>query len=97
MRECLTKPILPEFSGCLVENPVCRFATRFGFSYLCEHPYHKEFHRGKESKSERVALNERYQVLRDGRRQKFLEEIGSVPLHEESAAQPGKELRGFGI
>jgi hypothetical protein len=97
MGECLTKPILPEFSGCLVENPTCQFATRLGFSYLCEHPYHKEFHRGKESKPERIALSERYQLLRDERREKFLEGIGSVPIRDAGAVAMGEESCGFGI
>jgi len=43
MDECVNKPMLPEFSGCLVEKPSCEFAVRFGFSYLCEHPKHKDF------------------------------------------------------
>lgn len=74
MSECLTKPLVHEFSGCLVENPSCNFATRLGFSYLCEHPYHKEFHNSKITQLDPIELNNRYNKLRDSRKIEYLEE-----------------------
>jgi hypothetical protein len=73
MNECLTIPFLQEFSGCLVENPVCRFAARCGFSYHCEHPNHKEFHRKDPTPDERAELLSRYKELKESRRRKYME------------------------
>lgn len=70
MSECLTKPILDEFSGCLVEKPSCEFAVRFGFSYLCEHPRHKDFN--PEPSRQDLDHNKLYSDLRVSRRNEFL-------------------------
>jgi len=72
MSECLTKPLLPQFSGCLVENPTCRHAVSFGFSYLCEHPNHKDFITPTTPQTETA---EQYRNLRESRRRKYIAEI----------------------
>jgi hypothetical protein len=72
--ECLTMPFLPEFSGCLVENPCCGFAVRFGFSYHCEHPNHKQFHPTEDSSVARVELPIIYRNLKEARRSQELGE-----------------------
>jgi len=79
--KCLTKPFLPHASACLVEDPRCRFATALGFSYLCEHPSHKSFQGGE--LPDLTLLNQRYEELRQSRREKFFQETGSP--HEEGA------------
>ncbi|BCS55935.1 hypothetical protein GSbR_12980 [Geobacter sp. SVR] len=68
MSECMTKPLLTEFSGCLVENPSCGFAVRFGFSYLCEHPRHKDFSLERSP----VDRNKLYNDLKISRRTEYL-------------------------
>jgi hypothetical protein len=68
MKECLTKPLMSNFSGCLVENPTCQHAFRMGFSYLCSHPRHHEFHRGQPNE-----LKMRYETLRESRRNAYID------------------------
>ena len=75
MNECLTIPFLPEFSGCLVDNPDCTFAVRCGFSYHCEHPNHKDFHKKDPTPADRADLINRYKELKEFRRQKYQEEM----------------------
>ena len=72
MSECKTTPLLPKFSGCLVENPLCRHAVRFGFSYLCEHPNHKEYFTSATPKTEAAA---HYRNLRESRRHEYISKI----------------------
>jgi hypothetical protein len=76
MQDCLTMPFTPEFSGCLVETPTCRFAVRFGFSYLCEHPCHKDFFQDPLLSSQHaerdVDHNELYRRLKESRRSEFI-------------------------
>ena len=72
MRECITKPILPEYSGCLIENPACDFATRFGFSYLCEHPHHKDFSLKNSPSGQHVDHNKLYSDLKESRRIEYI-------------------------
>jgi hypothetical protein len=60
MRDC---------SGCLVDNPACNFAVRFGFSYLCEHPQHMDFH---DKSDHRLDHNTLYNDLRKSRRSEYL-------------------------
>ena len=69
MKKCLTKPLVAEYSGCLVETPACDFAVRFGFSYLCEHPRHADFHPSPERQLDHKAL---YNELRTSRRNEYI-------------------------
>lgn len=75
MDECLTIPFVPEFSGCLVENPACNFAIRCGFSYHCHHPSHKDFHSTIDSSGERIDLRKRYTQLKESRRLRYLQQV----------------------
>ena len=75
MRECLTKPITASFSGCLVETPACEFAVRFGFSYLCEHPRHKDFHPDMAASGPRVDHNALYRDLKESRRSAYIDKV----------------------
>ncbi len=68
MSECITKPLVSNFSGCLVENPDCRFAVRMGFSYQCSHPDHKSF-----QGTSREELKRRYDNLRESRRNAYFD------------------------
>ena len=75
MQECLTKPLTSAFSGCLVEKPTCNFAVRFGFSYLCEHPRHKDFFQNAPvsgQHADRADHNELYRNLKESRRNEYL-------------------------
>ena len=38
MSECLTRPIFSNVSGCLVENPTCRFAVHMGLVTIAAIP-----------------------------------------------------------
>lgn len=69
MKKCLTKPLLTGFSGCLVEKPACKFAVPLGFSYLCEHPQHSDFH---PSSDQTVHHDLLYKDLRNSRRKDYL-------------------------
>lgn len=73
MKNCHTKKLLfREVSGCLVEEPECRFAHKFGFSFVCHHPDHTKFHvhvTGVMSKDEASRL---YEELRLKRRNEFV-------------------------
>ncbi|HEY4743844.1 MAG TPA: hypothetical protein VIH45_04240 [Desulfuromonadaceae bacterium] len=75
MEECLTKPLTPAFSGCLVDAPACTFAVRFGFSYLCEHPRHREFHPDAAATGHEVDHNALYRALKESRRSVYLSKI----------------------
>ena len=75
MRECLTKPLVAEYSGCLQENPECKYAVSFGFSYLCEHPRHKDFHPGRDSSGDQSDHNMLYRNLRESRRRIYLSKV----------------------
>lgn len=72
MGECMTRPLTSEYSGCLVENPSCKFAVRFGFSYLCEHPQHKDFCLDNSATKQHLGCNELYDELRKSRRQEYI-------------------------
>ncbi len=89
MQTCMTIPFLPEFSGCLVENPACHFAIRCGFSYHCHHPNHADFHTIIDASVQPTDLPERYQALRESRRLKFLKDISELPT------DLGKELQSL--
>jgi hypothetical protein len=70
---CHTKKLLfSEVSGCLVENPECGFAHKFGFSFVCRHPDHAKFQVHVSGVMTRTEANERYDVLRQKRRDEFL-------------------------
>lgn len=72
MSDCMTKPLMDEYSGCLVENPACKYAVRFGFSYLCEHPQHKEFYLNNSRSKQHLGQNEIYEELREKRRKEYI-------------------------
>lgn len=75
MKACLTKPIMQEFSGCLVENPSCRFAVRFGFSYICEHPNHKDFLTRNNESTHQLDHNKLYKELKEARRSEYISKV----------------------
>ena len=79
MHECLTIPFMSEFSGCLVENPTCQFAVRFGFSFHCEHPFHQDFQTSDDRSIDHADLQQRYRDLREARRRAYLEQIRKSP------------------
>jgi hypothetical protein len=72
MSKCLTKPLLPQFSGCLVADPKCIFAVRFGFSFYCEHTQHEEFKMNTPDSVNQSDHNEIYRELRDSRRREYI-------------------------
>lgn len=73
MKTCLTKKLVfKEVSGCLVENPDCGFAHKFGFSFVCRHPDHAKFHVHVSGVMSRAEANERYETLRLKRRDEFI-------------------------
>jgi len=63
---------MPEYSGCLVENPTCNFAVSFGFSYLCEHPEHKYFHVKSANSTRHLDHNEIYKNLKEKRKKEYI-------------------------
>lgn len=71
MRECLTKPLTKSFSGCLVENPTCEYAVRFGLSYQCKNPRHKEFFLNAPSSAAAADLDDLYWYLKNVRRKEY--------------------------
>lgn len=73
MKNCHTKKLLfREVSGCLVEDPDCGFAHKFGFSIECRHPEHAKFHVHVSGAMTRAEANERYETLKLKRRAEFL-------------------------
>ncbi len=84
MKNCLTKPLVAEFSGCLVESPACDFAVRFGFSYLCEHPRHADFHRAAQQRVDQELYND----LRNSRRSEYLSMAKKVIEDMEQHERP---------
>lgn len=87
MQECLAKPLTRNFSGCLQENPKCKYATSFGFSYLCEHPRHKDFHQRSNASGEQIDHNLMYKELRESRRRIYLSRVSEFvrDLEREAA------------
>lgn len=72
MEKCLTVQLLPDASGCLIEKPECSYAKQFGFSFICCHPDHAQFHvhlTGTQTKDEAV---KQYKALRQKRRDEFV-------------------------
>jgi len=41
--KCLTTPIGPEFSRCLVESPDCKYVIYVRSKNYCSHPNHRDF------------------------------------------------------
>lgn len=80
MNECLTTQFaLSEVSGCLVENPQCDYAHRFGFSFVCRHPDHASFRSLASGAMTKGDADTLYDTLRRNRRDEFtakLDEIG---------------------
>jgi hypothetical protein len=73
MRTCLTQLLLySEVSGCLLENPSCGHADKFGFSYLCRHPDHAKFNAVASGVLSKNESEELYIKLRNKRREEFL-------------------------
>jgi hypothetical protein len=71
-----TTRILPsKYSGCLVENPACSHVFEFGFSFVCSHPDHAEFRSPETDALTRAEDNERYNMLRRERRDKFTADL----------------------
>jgi hypothetical protein len=68
MSKCQTIAFLPEFSGCLVANPTCGYAVRFGFSYHCEHPNHLDFYPVNDPEVNLADLPNLYRELKEARR-----------------------------
>jgi len=75
MRECQTKPLTTNFSGCLVKTPACEYAVRFGFSYLCEHPRHQDFHPSMSVPEQQVDHNALYKDLKESRRSDYISKV----------------------
>lgn len=76
MKNCLTKKILfKEVSGCLVENPECGFAIRFGFSFVCSHPEHAQFHAHVVGVMTKDEAAKRYATLKQKRRDEFVSRL----------------------
>lgn len=72
MGQCLTRPTLFAYSGCLVEKPECGYKSAVGFSYLCTHPDHKKFHGHVNGHYSEEELLNRYLRLKEARREEFL-------------------------
>lgn len=72
MKEGHTTPFaLSEVSGCLVENPECDFAIKFGFSIFCRHPEHASFHAHAAEAESTDKVHILYDTLRQKRRAEF--------------------------
>jgi hypothetical protein len=70
---CHTKKLLfSEVSGCLSEKPECGFAHKFGFSFVCCHPDHAKFQVHVSGLMSRSEANEKYEALRQKRRDEFM-------------------------
>jgi hypothetical protein len=73
MNNCLTKKTLSsKYSGCLVEEPQCVFACKFGFSFECCHPDHTKFHAHTTNAMSLEAARNLYETLRQKRRNDFM-------------------------
>lgn len=86
MRECMAKPLTRSYSGCLQENPACEYAFSFGFSYMCKHPRHKDFHPGRDSSGDQADFNALYLNLRESRRRTYLSGVKEFIDHLEHEA-----------
>ena len=76
MNRCLTKKLLfNEVSGCLIEKPECGLALKFGFSFVCRHHDHKKFHAHTSGVMTISEANERYETLRQKRRNNFVKNL----------------------
>lgn len=72
MSKCQTKPLLPKYSGCLVDNPLCEHAVRFGSGFLCEHPKHKDFFT---SEASQIGSHEQYHDLHGSSHHEYISKI----------------------
>jgi len=72
MCECMTKPIREEYSGCLVEEPSCKYAERFGFTYMCHHPQHKDFFLSNSPDKQHLDAASIYKGLKESRRNEYI-------------------------
>ena len=80
MKRCLTKELLStEVSGCLLETPHCSHAHQFGFSIVCCHPDHSQFHAHAVGTMTTDEASARYAALKQKRRDEFV-----ARLDEES-------------
>lgn len=76
MSKCLTKKSLfREISSCLVEKPECGYARKFGFSFVCLHPEHENFHAHVSGTLTREEANILYETLKQKRRAEFLSNL----------------------
>jgi hypothetical protein len=82
----MAKPLTRSYSGCLQENPACEYAFSFGFSYLCNHPRHKDFHPGRDSSCDLTDSNTLYLNLRESRRRTYLSGVKEFIDHLEHEA-----------
>ena len=93
MKNCITRQLLSaETSGCLVENPSCSYAYKFGFSIVCRHPDHMKFHAHVDEKLTKDAAFDRYNMLRNKRREEF-----TANLDESSRSYFNHQTDFFGL
>lgn len=72
MKSCLTRQMaFSSISGCLVEKPECGYAHKFGFSVVCRHPEHEQFHAHVTGVLSEDDARELYDALRRKRRDDF--------------------------
>lgn len=62
-------------SGCLVDEPECIYADKFGFSILCHHPEHLKFHAHAVGALTRIEADELYNSLRRRRRDRYTADL----------------------
>ncbi len=73
MKKCITvQSMISKDSGCLVEQPDCCYARKFGFSFECRHPDRASFHAHILGELTRVEALEQYRLLRQKRRDEFM-------------------------
>lgn len=93
VKKCLTTQLLlAKVSGCLVEKPECAYAHKFGFSYVCRHPDHAEYHAhiaGTLTKDDALA---QYDTMRRKRRDEF-----TASLDETSRVYFCRQTDFFGL
>jgi len=93
MKNCMTRQLLQsETSGCLVENPTCSHAHKFGFSIVCCHPDHTKFHAHVNGNLTKDVSFDRYNMLRQKRREEF-----TASLDENSRKYFNHQTDFFGL
>ncbi len=72
MKKGLTIQLVTETSSCLHEASECDHAQQVGFSFICRHPDHTQFHAHLDGSLTRNEALQRYVTLKQNRRNAFV-------------------------